>query len=38
MSSKSLIMPLGFAVLALSGVLFQLAAYALQSPVTYLHP
>ncbi|MBB4290303.1 hypothetical protein GGE16_002343 [Rhizobium leguminosarum] len=38
MFSKSLIMPLGFAMLAISGLLFQLAMYALETPVTQLHP
>ncbi|AHG45439.1 hypothetical protein RLEG12_20385 [Rhizobium leguminosarum bv. trifolii CB782] len=38
MFSKSLIMPYGFAMLAISGLLFQLAVYALDTPVTHLHP
>jgi hypothetical protein len=35
MFTKSLIMPFGFATLALAGLLFQLSAHA---PVTLLHP
>ncbi|MBB3351953.1 hypothetical protein FHT70_001871 [Rhizobium sp. BK049] len=38
MFSKSLIMPFGFAILALSGLMFQLVAYLLETPVTVLHP
>lgn len=38
MSSKSLIMPLGFAILALSGLLFQLLTHALHMPATLLQP
>lgn len=38
MFMKSLIMPLGFAILAISGLLFQIAAYVLNSPVTVLQP
>lgn len=36
MSSKSIIMPLGFALLALSGLLFQIAAHLLHAPMTFL--
>ena len=38
MFSKSLIMPVGFALLAIAGLLFQLAVYALETPVTLLQP
>ncbi|ARM88507.1 hypothetical protein RHEC894_CH02210 [Rhizobium sp. CIAT894] len=38
MFSKSLIMPFGFALLAISGLLFQLAVHALETPVTQLQP
>lgn len=38
MSGKSLIMPLGFAALALSGLLFQLISHAMHMPVTLLQP
>ncbi|ANM10665.1 hypothetical protein AMK06_CH02315 [Rhizobium sp. N541] len=38
MFTKSLIMPLGFAMLAIAGLLFQIAAHALHSPVTMLQP
>lgn len=38
MFTKSLIMPLGFAMLAVAGLLFQIVAYALHSPVTVLQP
>ncbi|MGZ2424337.1 hypothetical protein EV131_101399 [Rhizobium laguerreae] len=38
MFSKSLIMPVGFAMLAIAGLLFQIAANALDSPVTMLQP
>lgn len=38
MFSKSLIMPFGFALLAISGLLFQIIAHALHSPVTMLQP
>jgi hypothetical protein len=38
MFAKYLIMPYGFAGLALAGLLFQLAAHALHSPVTLLQP
>ncbi|MBB4519981.1 UNVERIFIED_ORG: hypothetical protein M2435_000764 [Rhizobium sophorae] len=38
MFSKSLIMPFGFAMLAIAGLLFQIAARALNSPVTLLQP
>lgn len=38
MFTKSLIMPFGFATLALAGLLFQLSVHALQAPVTLLHP
>ena len=38
MFSKSLIMPAGFALLAVAGLLFQLAVYALETPVTLLQP
>ncbi|ARQ10236.1 hypothetical protein NXC12_CH02215 [Rhizobium etli] len=38
MLSKSLIMPFSFAILALSGLLFQFVAYLLETPVTVLHP
>lgn len=36
MFSKSLIMPFGFAMLAIAGLAFQLAVYALETPVTVL--
>ncbi|ANL53375.1 hypothetical protein AMC82_CH02217 [Rhizobium phaseoli] len=36
--SKSLIMPFGFAILAAAGLLFQLIAYLLETPVTLLQP
>lgn len=38
MFTKSLIMPFGFATLAVGGLLFQLMVHALQAPVTLLHP
>jgi hypothetical protein len=38
MFSKSLIMPLGFAMLAVAGLLFQIITHALHSPVTLLQP
>lgn len=38
MFSKSLIMPVGFAVLAIAGLLFQVAVHALETPVTLLQP
>ncbi|MGO7209309.1 hypothetical protein ACCT30_51105, partial [Rhizobium ruizarguesonis] len=38
MFSKSLIMPFSFAMLAIAGLLFQIAAHALYSPVTMLQP
>lgn len=38
MFSKSLIMPVGFALLAIAGLLFQIVAHALHSPVTLLQP
>lgn len=38
MFSKSLIMPVGFAILAIAGLLFQIATHALHSPVTMLQP
>lgn len=38
MFSKSLIMPVGFAVLAIAGLLFQIAVRALETPVTLLQP
>lgn len=38
MFTKSLIMPFGFATLAVTGLLFQLIAHALDTPVTLLHP
>ncbi len=38
MFSKSLIMPFGFAILAIAGLLFQFVAYLLETPVTLLHP
>lgn len=38
MFTKYLIMPYGFAALALAGLLFQLAAHALNTPVTLLQP
>lgn len=38
MFSKSLIMPFGFALLAIAGLLFQIVAYAVHSPVTLLQP
>jgi len=38
MFTKSLIMPFGFATLAIAGLLFQLTVYALHTPVTLLHP
>ncbi|EJZ21623.1 hypothetical protein RCCGEPOP_09022 [Rhizobium sp. Pop5] len=38
MFSKSLIMPFGFAMLAIAGLLFQLASYALETPITQLYP
>lgn len=36
MFSQSLIMPFGFAALAIAGLLFQLAVHALETPVTLL--
>ncbi|MGZ2483541.1 hypothetical protein ACVITL_002064 [Rhizobium pisi] len=38
MFRKSLIMPFGFATLAIAGLLFQIAIHALETPVTQLHP
>lgn len=38
MFSKSLIMPVGFAILAIAGLLFQIATHALHYPVTMLQP
>ncbi len=38
MFSNSLIMPFGFAMLAVAGLLFQLMAYLLETPVTLLQP
>jgi len=38
MFTKSLLMPVGFAALAFSGLMFQIAAYAFSTPVTLLHP
>lgn len=36
MFSKSLIMPFSFVMLAIAGLLFQIATHALHSPVTLL--
>jgi hypothetical protein len=38
MFSKSSIMPLSLATLALSGLIFQFINYVLHTPVTLLHP
>jgi hypothetical protein len=38
MFNKSLLMPAGFAALAFSGLMFQIATHALSTPVTMLHP
>jgi hypothetical protein len=38
MFEKSLLMPVGFAALAFSGLMFQIAAHAFIAPVTVLHP
>jgi hypothetical protein len=38
MFTKSLIMPFGYAMIAIAGLLFQIASYALHSPVTVLQP
>jgi hypothetical protein len=38
MFTKSLLMPAGFAALAFSGLMFQIAAHAFSAPVTLLHP
>jgi len=38
MFSNSLIMPFGFAIFAAAGLLFQLIAYLLETPVTMLQP
>ncbi len=38
MFTKSLLMPVGFAVLAFSGLMFQIGVHALSTPVTQLIP
>jgi len=38
MFTKSLLLPAGFAALAFSGLMFQIAAHAFSAPVTLLHP
>lgn len=38
MFTKSLLMPAGFAALAFSGLMFQIAVHTLSAPVTLLHP
>ncbi|AHF84076.1 hypothetical protein RLEG3_20680 [Rhizobium leguminosarum bv. trifolii WSM1689] len=38
MFRKSLIMPFGFAMLAIAGLLFQIVSHTLHSPVTLLQP
>jgi hypothetical protein len=38
MFTKSLLMPVGFAALAFSGLMFQVAVHALSTPVTVLLP
>jgi hypothetical protein len=38
MLNKNLMMPLGLLALAVSGLLFQVATYAMHTPLTSLHP
>jgi hypothetical protein len=38
MFDRNLMMPLGLVALTVSGLLFQVATFALHTPVTSLHP